>query len=207
MQITKQDILALIGTVKVHYSFTYKDFTSGDFKILCNSWFEDLKDYPKELVFIAFGNAKKVNKISITTADIIEQINKMQSATQDTDNALWLQLDSVLYKVSDLAYAYRYSTYIYDNSISQSAEAYEKIKKIFNELDPLIQAYCVNERGLIHITEIEPEQLEFEKGRFLKAIPNLKERAKIQEQYPALEMAKNIGLIKEKNIGMLEEKL
>jgi len=196
MQTTKADIVKMVGIVKIHYSFNFKNFKDPDFEILYNSWYEDLKEYSQELVEIAFREAKKVNKISITTADIIEQINKLQSSTQDTDNALWLQLSGVLYKVSDLAYTYKNSTYVYDDGVSQSEEAYKKIQKIFNSLNPIIQSYCVNERGLICLTQIEPEQLEFEKARFIKAIPNLKERERIQENYPALDMVKNIGLIK-----------
>ena len=214
MKITKSDIMQLIGMVKVHYSFNYKAFTDNDYIILRDSWYEDLKDYPKELVFKCFNEAKKANKISVTTADIIEQIEKLKSAATETKEELWNKLISTFSKVRDYnnhltrtvlvkeeVKRYNPKTDEYKTEIEdvykQVDYGYAKLPELFNSLNPILRAYAVNVRGLVDLAELDNESLQYEKGRFMKEFNSFKERIEIHQEFPQL-----LGMVKE--IGLLE---
>ena len=184
--ITKNDVFAMIATVKVHYSFNYKNFTADDYATLTNSWYEDLKGYPKELVFEGFNRAKKVNKIAVTTADIIEQIDKMQEAFQPSAQEKWQKLKKTLDEVYSLATCFNY-TYVQDNGLTQGQNARNKVCGIFDSLPPEVQRYCGNASGLIEIAKLEEEQLEFEKARFVKVIGEYKKQADLRINNPQLQ--------------------
>ena len=198
MKIAYEDIENIIAKIKVNYPFNYKNFTAIDFEILIESWYDDLKDYPKELIFKCFNEAKKVNKISITTADIIEQITKIENAFGENVNTLWQNLLSILPKINNLAYKRRF-TFVEENGKTQGENAEIEIRDIYENLTPELKAYCGSASGLVSLSGLDDEQLQFEKARFLKQINSIKESIKIQQNYPQLtEMVKNIGLLKEK---------
>lgn len=184
--LTKNDVFAMIATVKVHYSFNYKNFTADDYATLTNSWYEDLKGYPKELVFEGFNRAKKVNKIAVTTADIIEQIDKMQEAFQPSAQEKWQEFRKKIDEVFSLTQCFYY-TAIKENGLTQGQNAINKVYEIFNSLPPEVQRYCGNASGLIEIAKLEEEQLEFEKARFVKVIGEYKKQTDLRLNNPQLQ--------------------
>lgn len=175
--LTKDDVMSMIAVVKVHYAFNYKNFTADDYVILANSWYEDLKGYPKELVFEAFNQAKRVQKIAITTADIIEQITKMQEAFNPSLQEKWVEFKRILKSAESEASLYRGYGF---------SECREFLQKIYDGMLPEFQRYCGGFSGMIDICLLEDEQMEFEKTRFLKQIGEYKKQTEIQ-QNPALQ--------------------
>lgn len=195
MQINKIDIYKLIAKVKVAYPFNYKTFEVDDFEILAESWYEDLGGYSLELVNEAFKRARQANKISITTADIIEQIEKIRSAFEPSEQELWQELIAVLNKAQWCIDRFNY-TYIEENGKTQGENAREQLAALYRGLKPEFKRYCGGTSGLIELAEMDDESLEFERPRFLKDIKRKQEQVRTQEQYPALgEMVKIKGLL------------
>ena len=191
--LTKTDIMQLIGMVRVHYPFNYKDFKDNDYIILRDSWYDDLKEYPKELVFKCFNEAKKVNKISVTTADIIEQIEKIKTAFGKSEQQLWAEFRTALEKAGDCVYKFKFKM-IEDNGKTQGENAQEELQRLYEGLPAELQRYCGNISGLKNLSQLDDEELEFEKARFLKHIGRLKESVKIQNECPQFEkLVSNIG--------------
>ena len=62
---------------------------------------------------------------------------------------------------------------------SQAEEAREKLKLLFNGLNPIIKEYVVDVNGLL---ELGDNDWRFERTRFLDAIPYLKTRQRILMQ-------------------------
>ena len=184
--LTKNDVFAMIATVKVHYSFNYKSFTSDDYVTLANSWYEDLKDYPRELVFESFNRSKRVQKIAITTADIIEQIDKMQEAFQPSAQEKWQELKKTLNDVYRLTQCFDY-TMVQENGLTQGQNARNKVCGIFDSLPPEVQRYCGNASGLKDMSMLGEEQLEFEKARFVKGIGEYKKQTDLRLNNPQLQ--------------------
>lgn len=198
MQINKIDIYKLIAKVKVAYPFNYKTFEVDDFEILAESWYEDLGGYSLELVNEAFKRARQANKISITTADIIEQIEKIRSAFEPSEQELWRELVLVLSRAQ--RYIDRlYYTAVEENGKTQGENAREGLNALYGSLKPEFKRYCGGVSGLMALASLDDESLEFERARFLKDIKHKREQVRTQQEFPALgEISKNIGLLEEK---------
>mgnify|MGYP000939222845 CR=1 FL=1 len=188
MSLTKQDVIAMVGTVKVNYPFAYKEkgYSNEDLALLGNVWYENLKSYPREIVLEAFSRSLRVCKIAVTLADIIEQIDKMQAAFQPSANEKWQELKKTLYEVYNLATCFNY-TYVQENGLTQGQNARNKVHGIFNSLPSEVQRYCGNASGLKDLAMLDDEQLEFEKARFLKVIGEYKKETDLRLNNPQLQ--------------------
>lgn len=175
--ISKKDISALIAIVKIHYSFNYKNFSDADFGLLAKSWYEDLKNYPRELVGAAFNRAKLVNKISITTADIVEQIEKIQSAFEPSPQELWRELREIIQKATRLVYTVRYA--VKDESGEwREYSTQDALKRLYENMRPEFKRFVGNINGLIDLAKMD--EYEYVEARFLKSIDTLKKQVDIQ---------------------------
>lgn len=182
--ITPQDINKYITTIRINFENSYKTQTDEEREILIKSWFAILKDYPKEIVDKAVINAIKNAEFAPRIGTIVKEIEKMRTAYEKSDEELWAELTGVLRKVSDNTYAYRY-TFVEANGKTQGENAFQRNKDIFERLSPELKAYCQNLSGLTVIAEYTDEQLSYEKGRFLRIMPTIKERAKTRSETPA----------------------
>lgn len=182
--ITTQDINKYITTIRINFENSYKTQTDEEREILIKSWFVILKDYPKEIVDKAVINAIKNAEFAPRIGTIVKEIEKMRIAYEKSDEELWAELTGVLRKVSSNTYAYRYTAIDY-NGKTQGQNAYQQNKDIFERLSPELKAYCQNLSGLAAIAEYTDEQLSYEKGRFLRIMPTIKERVKTRSETPA----------------------
>ena len=185
MKLTIEDVAKLIAIVKVHYSFSFKNFTSADFDILMGSWYEDLKKYPRDLVGEAFSRAKAASKISLTTADIIEEISKIQAAFSRTEPELWQELISHRAHGIQMIECFRY-TYIEANGRSQGENARNAFAALYANMRPELQRYCGNAAGFQSLCVLDEEQIEFERARFRKEIRRVQEQEATRQELPQL---------------------
>ena len=170
MKVQKSDIAQYIAVVKVHYSHNYKNFSEEDFKLLTESWYQDLKEFDKDLVYKAFSQAKLVNRIGITTADIVEQIEKWKKAIEPTAREQWQALEEILKYVRTLL-NYEFLE-VYKQAVKES------YKELYDRLDSKMQKFTGGVNGLIAISKKPPNELSFEKARFFKEFDSLAEREK-----------------------------
>lgn len=178
------DINKYITTIRINFENAYKTQTDEEREILIRSWFVILKDYPKEIVDKAVINSIKYAKFAPRIGDIVEQIEKMCEAYEKSDEELWAELTGVLREVSRNRYAYNY-TFIDANGKTQGDNARQRNKDIFERLSPELKAYCSNLSGLIALAELTTDELNYEKGRFLRVMPTIKQRAKTRDEIPA----------------------
>lgn len=182
--ITPQDVNKYIATIRINFENAYKTQTDEEREILIKSWYVILKDYPKEIVDKAVINSIKYAKFAPRIGDIVEQIEKLCEAYEKSDEELWAELTGVLREVSRNRYAYGY-TFIDANGKTQGDNARQRNKDIFERLSPELKSYCSNLSGLIAIAELTTEDLNYEKGRFLRVMPTIKQRAKTRGETPA----------------------
>lgn len=183
--ITPADCNKYITTIRINYENSYKTQTDEEREILIKSWYAILKDYPKEIVDKAVINAIKYAEFAPRIGTIVKEIEKMREAYEKSDTELWVELTGVLRKVSSNAYAYRY-TFIEENGKTQGENALQRNKKIFERLSPELKAYCQNLGGLVVIAGYTDEQLNYERGRFMRTIPTIKERERTRSETPNL---------------------
>lgn len=201
MQITKKDIVGMVGIIKANYTYAYKDVAKEDMLMLIETWFTSLSRYDKEIVSVAFQRAVESSKMPPTLADIIQHIKTIKTATEPTATELWEQLVRILGRVNDCVYRFRFNA-IQDNGLTQGDNARIEFKKIWEELPSLLKEYCGNESGLINLSKLTLEELSFEKGRFLKELPNLKTRQEIKQTISPSVLQLANGALKELGNGM-----
>lgn len=203
MQLTKSEIIKIITAIKMQCpeALVYKNET--EFEILIDMWFDCFQEYPAEIVWAATRNALKntVYQKQNWLGAINQEIEKMQVAYEKNDMELWAELTGCLRPVRDCAYKFRFN-FVESNGKTQGENARIQLEQIFNNLSPEIKAYCRNEGGLVEIAELTDEQLNYEKGRFMRMIPQLKERAKTKAQtgnMAELLQGLNVFLIEQKS--------
>lgn len=181
--ITPIDVNRYITTIRINFENAYKTQTDEEREILIKSWYEILKDYPKEICDRAVLNAIKNSEFAPRIGSIVKEIEKMQVAFEKSDGELWAELTGCLREVARNVYAFRFNA-IDPNGLSQGENARIRVKEIFNVLSPELKEYLRNPQGLIEIAEYTDEQLTYERGRFMRIMPEVKQRAKTRQEMP-----------------------
>lgn len=176
MKITRKDVVAMVGMIKANYTHAYKDITKGELSAMVEFWFTSLAKYEKEVVNVAFQRAVESCTFPPTLADIIKNIKEFKDAAGQTDTELWEELLKAINEAGKFKY-FLSQDYIwhYGERVSPSQE----IAKIYEGLQPILKAYVGGVREFVALAR--QETLEYEKGRFVKALQTLKPRDEIRQ--------------------------
>lgn len=177
MNVTKKNIVEMVGVIKANYPYTYKDVDNNSMSLMVETWYSSLSKYDKRVVDLAFKMAIEKSKMPPTLADILEKIEKMTNVNERTDTELWEILAETVEKANDCAYYFNFGL-IEDNGKTQGENARDRFDKLWEDLLPELKDYCGNKNGLLSLTDTD---LSFEKGRFLRTIPTLRERQRIKQ--------------------------
>jgi hypothetical protein len=182
MQLTKDHILQYITTIRLNYENAFKVQSDDERVMLINSWFAILKEYPKEVVDLAVINALRNSEFPPRIGTITKEIERLRSISEPDATALWDTLHRKLSKIGEISSMLK-STYIpLGETKTQGQMAQEALDKFWNELDPMIRGYYPSTHALMELANMDYEQLEFEKGRFLRDVPKLKDKSRAAEQ-------------------------
>lgn len=177
-ELTLQDCLKYLTMIRINFENAYKMQTSEEKQMLIRSWFEILKDYPKEVCDKAVMNAIKNAEFAPRIGTIVKEIERMRTAYEKTDGELWTELTGVLNKVGKLMY-FGTARHWYNGELIDPTE---EVNKIFDKLDPILQHYVGGVSGLVALSK--QETLEYEKGRFLKNVEILRTRERTKKETP-----------------------
>lgn len=164
--ITKQDIIKIITLMKVNYSEAYSSYGEEEMKTLARSWYDSLKDYPFSLVNEAIKYTIERSEFPPTLATIIKEINVIKNSSAPTDEELWAELSAVLNRVYDISRYLKYAQHV--------NWANTKLNEIYSGLSDELKLFIVNISTLIEIAEMSSENLQFERARFFKQMPQLR---------------------------------
>ena len=178
MNTTKSEIIKIITAIKVQCpeALPYKNEVESD--ILVDMWFEILKGYPKEIVWAATRNALKhtVYQKQNWIGAICQEIDKMQVAYEQTETELWDELLKAVQYVRRVTYFGMVGHWDNGRRISPP----EEVQKALDGLSPLLRDYVHGTSELVALSR--QDTLEYEKARFLKTLPQLKQREKIRKE-------------------------
>lgn len=191
-QLQPTDVNKYLATIRINFENAYNTQTPEERQILLKSWYEILKEYPKEVCDNAVINAIKYAKFAPRIGDIVEQIEKMRTAYEKTDGELWTELTGVLKKVSRIMY-FGTKKHWYNGKLIDPTE---EVNKIYETIDPILQTYVGDVSGLVELSRAET--LDYEKGRFIKNVETLRGRERTKQETP-LALA---GIVKELSGGM-----
>ncbi|MDE7330293.1 MAG: hypothetical protein K2N30_04290 [Clostridia bacterium] len=174
MQLIKSMIAQIFELIRVNYDTAFVGKSESDMLILAETWYDCLKEYPQELVMTAVKNAIKRSEFTPKIATVTAEIKKLTEANEKSDLDLWAELDNVLYEAYDTAKYLRYPQH--------HSWAKEKLQSIYDRLSPEIKLFVVNLSSLIELANMsertDDDGFKFEKARFLRLMPNLREQAK-----------------------------
>lgn len=179
--LTINDVNKYIAMIRINFENAFKAHNEEEREMLIASWYAILKDYPKEICDQAVINAIKHAEYTPRINTIVKEIKKMQVAYEKTEAELWAELQGCLREVRECAYRFRF-TFVENNGLTQGENARSRVKELFNSLSPELKEYCRNINGLIELAQLDGEQLNYEKGRFNRTMPQLKDRAKTRAE-------------------------
>ena len=183
--ITRKDIIKYITAIRLNFENAYKTQNDDEMEILINTWYSILSEYPKELCDRAVIDAIKHAEFPPRIGAIVKEIERMMKAFVKSETELWGDLEGILRDVRDCVYRFDFTgpySFKDPKGPSQGDVARMRVKKLFDDLDPAIKEYCRDVRGLIKISDLSSDQLGYEKNRFLKTIPDLRERMKTRNR-------------------------
>lgn len=182
-KITIEDVNKYITMIRINFENAYKTQNIEEREMLLASWYAILQEYPKEICDKAVINAIKNAEFAPRIGNIVKEIENMQEAFEKTDHELWAELISKFREVRRFASRVN-NNFVESNGLTQGENARQILEEIFDELSPELKDYCRNSRGLIELAQYTEEQLSFERGRFIKTMPQLRARKKMREQTP-----------------------
>jgi hypothetical protein len=174
-ELKKSNVVSYIAFLRLNYGEKAYNYNESDLNKYVNYWYSQLKDYPKEVVDKAIQGCINTCEFAPTIAHILKFIRSMNESLAQDEIALWGELESVLYEVYDNSTKYKYA----------SGEKYiEANRRIFDNLPNEIKAYVKNCRQLVALANADEKTLSIEKGRFINALPKIREREQMQALLP-----------------------
>ena len=191
----RSDIVKILALIRVNDEKAYQLMSSKEAETLVDFWYESLSIYPQEVVFAATKLAIQNSEFTVKLATIINEIKKIKTSLQKSDVELWNELNEVLFIVN-----YESAYLNYDR---ERDETLKKLNRIYQSLSAEIRLYVTSLSELINISRMDKKELSYEKDRFLKAMPKLKEnaeyRAKSERFMQSLE-SKEVYQIEDKKV-------
>lgn len=175
--LTIEDVNKYITMIRINFENAYRAHTDEERQMLLQSWYAILREYPKEVCDRAVINALKNAEFAPRIGAIVKEIERMQAAYEKSESELWAELKGALRIAADCAYRFRFN-FVEQNGLTQGENAQIKLESVFNNLSPELKEYCRNKHGLVELAQLSDEQLSYEKGRFNRIMPQLKERAR-----------------------------
>lgn len=166
---SQKKIIEMIGSVKTIYPYYAKD---TDVETLVRTWTLLLKDYPDKAVDVAFLKCLQTCKMPPTPADVIEQLNSLVNALEPSDEELWSVYTKALRKVDNEMHYLKYP-----RLDETSDHAHKRIEDTYNSLPDRLKHYIGSKGELMRMArDYTDDDLKFEKNRFLKMMPQMKQR-------------------------------
>ncbi len=180
MKLSKVDVVKYIGLINLEFN---QNLSQRKIEDKTELWFASLNAFEKELVDKAFQNVMQTSEYPPRLATICNEIKRLTAAVGKSDEELWQELKAVLYPVYHNATAYRF-TMREANGKTQGENAIEANKAIYEGLSPELKNYLRTLSELITIANMTSDELQFEKIRFMKRIPAIRETARTLKAMP-----------------------
>jgi hypothetical protein len=119
------------------------NMSQAEINLLVDDWYSDLKDYPSELIFELYREAKKECNFPVKTADIFNKMKLIRKANMPTTNELWYQFLQDGKHIHELV-----SHFWCDHYMSESGKWYtgrqlkQEAQEYFDGMNPMIKRFA-----------------------------------------------------------------
>ena len=180
MELTRLDITKMLGIVYLESGQAISDI---DLERRIDFWYAALSDYDRELVMEAFKNVALETNYPIKLANINNEIKRLQSLGEKTDEELWSELAATFQAVEHNADGYKYTAKD-DSGKPEWQRCMEANQRIYDGLSPELKAYARNVSELIEIARKDDEGRSIERAIFKKRIGQIREQERLRKQTP-----------------------
>ena len=180
MELTRLDIAKMLGIVYLESGQAISDI---DLERRIDFWYAALSDYDRELVMEAFKNVALETNYPIKLANINNEIKRLQSLGEKTDEELWSELAATFQAVEHNADGYKYTAKD-DSGKPEWQRCMEANQRIYDGLSPELKAYVRNVSELIEIARKDDEGRSIERAIFKKRIGQIREQERLRKQTP-----------------------
>lgn len=180
MELTRLDITKMLGIVYLESGQAISDI---DLERRIDFWYAALSGYDRELVMEAFKNVALETNYPIKLANINNEIKRLQSLGDKTDEELWSELAATFQAVEHNADGYKYTAKD-DSGKPEWQRCMEANQRIYDGLSPELKAYVRNVSELIEIARKDDEGRSIERAIFKKRIGQIREQERLRKQTP-----------------------
>lgn len=180
MELTRLDITKMLGIVYLESGQAISDI---DLERRIDFWYAALSGYDRELVMEAFKNVALETNYPIKLANINNEIKRLQSLGEKTDEELWSELAATFQAVEHNADGYKYTAKD-DSGKPEWQRCMEANQRIYDGLSPELKAYVRNVSELIEIARKDDEGRSIERAMFKKRIGQIREQERLRKQTP-----------------------
>ena len=181
---TINKITEIIAAIKTIYPYYAKE---SDVPTLVKTWEMLLREFPDEAVDVALYKCLQTCKTPPTPADLIEKLDAMHKSLEPTDEELWDAYVSALKRAERQIFRFNY-TFVEENGLTQGQNARKRVEAIWEGLPGRIQQYIGSYGEFIRMAQrYNDEELKYEKSRFMKQMPTVRERSEYKKLFTLLE--------------------
>lgn len=180
MELTRLDITKMLGIVYLESGQAISDI---DLERRIDFWYAALSGYDRELVMEAFKNVALETNYPIKLANINNEIKRLQSLGEKTDEELWSEFAATFQAVEHNADGYKYTAKD-DSGKPEWQRCMEANQRIYDGLSPELKAYVRNVSELIEIARKDDEGRSIERAMFKKRIGQIREQERLRKQTP-----------------------
>lgn len=180
MELTRLDITKMLGIVYLESGQAISDI---DLERRIDFWYAALSGYDREIVMEAFKNVALETNYPIKLANINNEIKRLQSLGEKTDEELWSELAATFQAVEHNADGYKYTAKD-DSGKPEWQRCMEANQRIYDGLSPELKAYVRNVSELIEIARKDDEGRSIERAIFKKRIGQIMEQERLRKQTP-----------------------
>lgn len=180
MELTRLDITKMLGIVYLESGQAISDI---DLERRIDFWYAALSGYDREIVMEAFKNVALETNYPIKLANINNEIKRLQSLGEKTDEELWSELAATFQAVEYNADGYKYTAKD-DSGKPEWQRCMEANQRIYDGLSPELKAYVRNVSELIEIARKDDEGRSIERAMFKKRIGQIREQERLRKQTP-----------------------
>lgn len=189
MRLTTDDVANMLGVV---YLESGQAIDKSALKQRADFWYMALCGYDREIVLTAFKNVALETNYPIKLANINNEIKRLQSLGEKTDEELWSELSATFHEVVHNADGYKYTAKD-ESGKPEWQRCMEANQRIYAGLSPELKAYVRNVDELVEISRKDDEGRSIERSMFKKRIGEIREQERLRRNTPneILELIEN----------------
>ena len=191
MELKRSDVAKYVGAILINFPNAFNANTDTDKYLLIETWYAALRKYPKEIVSHVVMDVIAHSEYAPKLGSVINCIERLQDIASDSAETLWAILIKAVRAADKLKYSFC-DTFKDEKGLTGKDRAILALGNLWSELPEELKQYLGNKAELMRLTDAE---LDYEKGRFFKALPAIKERIALQRRLPTEvhEMSKRLS--------------